>query len=221
MIKVSWSHSLAYAVGLITTDGCLSKDGRHIDLTSKDLEQINNFKKILRLKNKIGFKYPGGDRNKFCYRIQFGDVKFYDFLLSIGLSPHKSKSLSEIVVPDKYFADFLRGYLDGDGFTYSYWDKRWKSSFMLYTGFASASKSHLEWIKSKIKHLYLIEGSIKYAGKSTYELMYAKRSSIILLNKIYYNDKVVCLKRKKFKIDKALGIIRNQAGMLKLVDRHV
>ncbi len=36
---MKWTANLAYAVGLITTDGCLSKDGRHIDLTSKDLEQ--------------------------------------------------------------------------------------------------------------------------------------------------------------------------------------
>lgn len=33
---VKWSPKIAYAVGLITTDGSLSKDGRHIDLTSKD-----------------------------------------------------------------------------------------------------------------------------------------------------------------------------------------
>jgi len=30
-----WSADFAYAVGLLTTDGSLSIDGRHINLTSK------------------------------------------------------------------------------------------------------------------------------------------------------------------------------------------
>lgn len=33
---ITWSPEIAYAVGLLTTDGSLSIDGRHIDFTSKD-----------------------------------------------------------------------------------------------------------------------------------------------------------------------------------------
>lgn len=54
IVKKIWSTELAYAVGLLTTDGNLSKDGKHINLTSKDLDQIKTFKKCLGLKNKIG-----------------------------------------------------------------------------------------------------------------------------------------------------------------------
>lgn len=118
---IRWAPSLAYAIGLITTDGCLSKDGRHIDLTSKDLEQIENFSKILGLKNKVGLKMNGYSSRQY-YRIQFGDVKFYQFLLRIGLTPHKSKTLNSLTVPNKYFRDFLRGLLDGDGHIRTYWD---------------------------------------------------------------------------------------------------
>lgn len=217
---MEWSNNLAYVVGLITTDGSLSKDGRHINLTSKDLEQIQNFAKILNLKNKIGIKSGSYGNQKKYYNFQFGDVKFYRFLLSIGLHPNKTKTLGKIDIPERYFADFLRGHLDGDGYTYSYWDRRWKSSFMLYTGFTSASREHLLWIKQKISELYGIQGALKYNGRSTYQLKYAKKSSISLIGKLYYHSKVVCLKRKKFKIRKALGIISRQAGMLKPVDRH-
>ena len=52
-VITSWSHELAYAVGLIVADGCLSKDGRHIDFTSTDIEQIVLFKECLGIKNKI------------------------------------------------------------------------------------------------------------------------------------------------------------------------
>ena len=205
---------MAYAVGLVTSDGCLSKDGRHIDFTSKDLEQIQNFKSILKIDNKIGLKYRGPDRNRYYPRIQFGDVKFYKFLLSIGLSPRKSKTIEKVRIPRKYFADFLRGYLDGDGYTHSYWDKRWKSSFIIYTGFTSGSLKYIEWLRKEINKFYEIKGFIKHSGRSALALMYAKKESLIILKKMYYNDDVTCLSRKKFKIMKSLGIIEQQAGML-------
>jgi len=63
-----WTADLAYVVGLTTTDGSLSKDGRHIDFTSKDKELIKSFAKILKLKNRIGSKYRGEDHSNFCYR---------------------------------------------------------------------------------------------------------------------------------------------------------
>lgn len=50
---MQWNVNLAYAVGLIASDGCLSKDGRHIDLTSTDIDQIQTFARILKLSNKI------------------------------------------------------------------------------------------------------------------------------------------------------------------------
>lgn len=210
-----WSANLAYAVGLIATDGNLSKDGRHIDLTSKDLEQIENFVKILKLKNKIGIK-TGGFSEKRYYRVQFGDVRLYRFLIKIGLTPNKSKILGKIIISDKYFRDFLRGCLDGDGYNYFYWDPRWKNSFMFYTGFVSGSEAHLRWLNAEIHRLYGLEGKIRF-GQRAYQLKFAKRASLKLMSVMYYSDKVICLKRKHFKINEALGIIHQQAGVAKLV----
>lgn len=201
-----WSSDLAYAVGLITTDGSLSIDGRHINLTSKNREQIETFADILHLNNKIGLKRSSFNPNGTYYQIQFGNIKFYEFLLKIGLTQNKTKTLSSLMIPDTYFADFLRGHLDGDGYTFSYWDKRWENSFMLYTGFISASKSHLDWLNEQIKNLYRIEGRIKYAGKSVYHLIFAKKGSI-------------CLSRKRFKIERALDIMTKCRGA-EMVDRH-
>lgn len=214
---MKWTPKLAYAVGLITTDGCLSKDGRHIDFTSKDLEQIENFIKVLKLSNKIGLKSSGFSQKKY-YRVQFGNIKFYKFLVDIGLTPKKSKTIGKIILPDIFFRDFLRGLLDGDGYNYFYWDPRWKSSFMLYTGFVSASLVHLEWLNNKIERLYNLRGRINYAARA-YQLKFAKNASIKLLGEIYYKRDLICLKRKQFKIEAALDIIRKQAGVLKLVNR--
>lgn len=219
-MNITWSGDLAYAIGLITTDGSLSNDGRHITLVSKDKEQLQNFAKIIKTTAKIAQKKSGYSPDKTYYRLQFSNKNLYLFLISLGLHPNKSKSLQKVAIPDQYFADFVRGCLDGDGFTYSYWDKRWKSSFMLYSGFTSASKDFLTWLSDRIFDLFNIKGRIRFVGKSTYQLAYAKKNTITLMKKIYYDDKITCLTRKKIKIDTALGIIDEQAGMLKLVDRH-
>lgn len=201
-----WSANFAYAIGLITSDGCLSKDGRHIDFTSKDLDQIQTFMKILNLKNKVGLKYSGHSNKKY-FRIQIGNVKFYRFLLTIGLTPAKSKTLGELKIPKRFFIDFLRGCLDGDGYTFSYWDPRWKSSFMLYTGLVSASKVFLDWIYKEIDIKYRLKGKITPTN-GAYQLRYAKVASIKLLSKIYYKKDLFCLKRKYLKIQTALGYNR-------------
>lgn len=209
---------MAYVTGLITTDGSLSIDGRHINLTSKDIDQIKTFIKLLRLKNKIGLKYSSYTGEKKYYQVQFGNIKLYRFLMDIGLTPNKTKILGALKIPDLLLADFLRGHLDGDGYTYSYFDPRWKNSFMLYTGFISASKKHLEWIRERIYSLYGIDGKLRFQGKSTYCLKYAKKSSVLLLRKLYYKKGLPALKRKRFKIQQALAIIHQTAGVGKLVD---
>ncbi|MBI1985058.1 MAG: hypothetical protein HYS60_03085, partial [Candidatus Wildermuthbacteria bacterium] len=93
-IHIGWSPDMAYAVGLITTDGSLSIDGRHINLTSKDKQLIETFKICLNLQNKIGRKGSGTQKEKLYYYIQFGDILFYKWLLKIGLMPNKSKRLN-------------------------------------------------------------------------------------------------------------------------------
>lgn len=202
-----WSPRLAYVIGLLATDGCLLSDGRHIDLTSKDKSQLRNCLKCLGLNNKIGYKTSGPGK-KMYPRIQFGDIVFYRFLLEIGFTPAKSKTLGTLNIPYKYFFDFLRGAFDGDGTFYSYWDPRWKSSFMFYTVFISASRMHINWIRSILFRRLKISGHITHdPRKITYQLKYAKQESLKVLKRMYYNPTLICLKRKRLKIEKALGTI--------------
>lgn len=210
-VKIEWSPEFAYAIGLLTTDGNLSPDRRHLNFTSKDKELIGHFKNCLKLSNKIGRKARGDGKEKKYYVLQFGDVNFYRFLLTIGLTANKSKILGDLEIPDKYFFDFLRGHFDGDGTFYSYWDPRWKSSFMFYTVFISASKEHMDWLRGKLFKFVKIKGHIsKNVNNSAYQLKYAKSESIKLLPKMYYSEYNIRLLRKYLKIKKTLGIIGKQ-----------
>ncbi len=195
---IEWNPDIAYAVGLITTDGNLSSDGRHLELTSKDLEQIHNFRRCLNLTNRVCRK-GSGFCNKKYYRIQFGDVALYQWLTSIGLHPRKTKTLGTLVIPDEYFMDFLRGCFDGDGHSYSFWDRVFPSSFRLYAGFSSASRPFLLWIQSTVKRLLAIDGPIQ-RDRGVYVLRYAKRASIVLLSRMYREPSSIRLSRKWRKV---------------------
>lgn len=215
-VKLKWTPDLAYAIGLIVTDGSLSKDGRHIAFVSNDAEQLETFMQCLGIRVKIGLKPSGFTKNK-CTHIQFGDTLFYKFLLQIGLMPNKSKIIGAVAIPDRFFFDFLRGHLDGDGSFYSYFDPRWKNSYMFYLSFLSASKKHIDWLRQTITRLASIHGHVtKAKNDAVYQLKFAKKETLILLKKIYYSDTIPALTRKKEKIFKAIA---KNAQVLKLVNR--
>lgn len=206
-VKIMWSSNFAYAIGLLATDGNLSKDGRHITFVSKDKEQILNFLAGLNITVPIG-KTVSGYRGTLSSRVQFSDVRFYKFLNSIGLFKAKSKTIGKLKIPHKFFFDFLRGCFDGDGTIYSYWDKRWKSSFMFYISFATASYIFMTWLRDSIYEQIAVFGHVKKDGKGvTYQLTYAKNDSSKILNRMFKNKKALYLSRKRLKINKILAIV--------------
>jgi hypothetical protein len=210
IINEKWTPNLAYAIGLIATDGCLSSDGLLIDLTSKDREQLLNFSKCVGVDFNIGNKW--NQKGDECLRIEFKNRIFYDFLLSIGLTPRKSLTMGKLKIPDEYFFDFLRGCFDGDGCFYSYWDPRWRSSHMFYLEFISASKKHIDWLKEKLKSEIKVIGHVTTAVRKNtyYQLKYAKKEALEVIKKMYYTPRVVCLSRKRIKIEKALKVEKQQ-----------
>ena len=216
-----WSSQLAYSVGLMASDGCLQKDGRHLDLTSVDMDQLQNFSKALGRAFHIGQKKSGPQ--SFGYRIQFGDVAYYDFLLRVGLTPAKSKTLGALCIPEQFYADFLRGLFDGDGTCYAYMDPRWRSSYMFYVGFTSASMPFLEYLQATNKALAdVTEGSIRH-GARAHTLVYAKADSYKLADFMYHEAGLLALSRKKIKLEGFIqtdraAIITRQARVVKLVN---
>ncbi len=193
-VKIGWSSEFSYAIGLITTDGNLSPDGRHLELTSNDLDQLIAFKECLNIKNKIGYKFSGYAGTKTA-RIQFGDVSFYKFLLDIGLTPNKSKTLKELNIPDYFFFDFLRGCIDGDGSIDVHKHKE-SRHLQLKIRLFSASLPFLDWVQNKVQALTSVEGGWIRKNGGIYALEYGKADSIKVMKLMYYPGFGFCLKRK-------------------------
>ncbi len=206
-VNIEWSTDFAYAVGLLTADGNLSPDGRHLNLTSKDREMVTNFKNCLKLENKIGRKSRGGNmEEKRYYVLQFGDKNFYDFLLDVGLMPNKSNRLLQLKIPDDYFGDFLRGYFDGDGSVSAH--KHPESRHLqLRVRFASGSVSFLGWLKKKIESNSVVQGGWIMRSRGAYQLSYGKEDSIKLLKFMYNGNGSCSLTRKRSRAQLLLNLL--------------
>ncbi len=200
-----WTPDIAYAAGLIATDGNLSKKRGRIAITSKDADLLDLLRRRLRID--AGIKPHQGGYGTACHHLAWSDRRFYDWLLDIGLTPAKSLTLGPLAVPDDYFADFFRGCIDGDGSIVSYVDRynTLKSPSYVYTrlyvAIVSASFRFIEWLRARIRELASVQGAIDVRTSSgrhdIWRLRYAKRESLAVLRWVYYAEDVICLARKR------------------------
>jgi hypothetical protein len=209
----TWTAELAYVVGLITTDGCLSNNGRTIALTSKDRDLLEVVRLLLHGRGSIGQNDNG--RGQGCFKYQLTSRRLYLWLSEIGLMPAKSLRLDELAVPDEVFPDFLRGCIDGDGSIVTYRDhyNARKSPKYVYDRFyvsvVSASRPFLEWMRCSVKRLRGLSGHLTVRRIPQHHdlwcLRYAKRESVSLLRWVYYAPDVPALRRKRERADRALA----------------
>src|SRR5213594_1039583 len=199
---------MAYAVGLLATDGCLSSDRRHIILTSRDRDLVETYLRCLG--RPLRWTVGRTRRGAHAYYAQFSDVAFYDWLLSIGLTPKKSLTLGAIDVPDCYLVPLARGLLDGDGSISVFRDRPTRLKYpdyiyeRLWVFFLSASRFHIDWLRDRLRtttglHGY-VERIVRKKRRDLFRLKYGKRESIILLRSLYSDPNAPCLdwKRRKW-----------------------
>lgn len=180
-----------YLVGLIATDGNLSIDGRHIVITSKDIDFLEQIKTTLGLSNKITMKARDRSTEKKYGVLSLGDVQLYKYLLQLGLTPRKSLTLGALSIPSAYFKDFFRGVIDGDGNIrkwihptnhYEQWELR------IY----SASLDFITWLEKSSKTILGCNGVIIHnhpVGKNEmHVLKFGKMAARHILNHIYYKN---------------------------------
>lgn len=208
-----WSPEVAWAVGVVATDGNLGRDERHLTVTSKDSDFLETVRECLGVRAAVT-RYSNGP-NRFICRLQWSDRELHAWLRRIGLTPAKSLTLGPLAVPDEYFADFFRGCLDGDGTVLVYIDRYHVAKserYMyerLYVSLVSASRPFVEWIQITIQKLLGVRGTILNSGgrrpRPLWRLRYAKAESIRLLGWMYYAPNIPCLARKRAKAGRFLS----------------
>jgi methionine salvage enolase-phosphatase E1 len=138
------------------------------------------------------------------------------------LFPAKTYTIGAIEVQNKFFKDFLRGHLDGDGNIQTYIDTRGTYKERVYTNyrvfvrFISASKKHILWLHKKIKELSPVSGAVvctKPKNKNCvpiWGIKFGKHESIQLLKWIYYKKNLPTLLRKRESAEEVIKRVRNE-----------
>lgn len=226
--KISVSN-LWYLVGLITSDGYLSPDGRHVDITAKDYKFLYELKKVTGINNRIGVKNNGTKRK--TYRIQVSNKAFYRFLISLGLKTKKSLDIKKIEVPNQRFNDFLRGLIDGDGNIRRWIHPRNRCEqwvLRIYSG----SEPFVAWLEEKIEEFFSVKGKIHFdKGKSThgcYILKYGKMAAKAIFKNCYHKNSFGMARKRRLAykcINSSIGwtkskTVTSYAGVLELADNR-
>lgn len=207
----SWSSQMAYVLGFIFADGAIEdvqKSSRtcyiSIITSKKDLnilEQIktamssshNLYKRRPRIEGFPGQKfYKSAER--FVFRI--GSKIIYNDLLSLGVTPRKSLTISFPNIPLEFLSHFIRGYFDGDGCLHLI---KGKYPRLIFT---SGSNKFLEGLSEALTFVLQIPKKATYSqlqesGNLCYHLHYNTKFSSKILEFMYKDlGKAPYLKRK-------------------------
>lgn len=201
----NWSSDMAYVSGFFSADGYITVNRRGgqfwcIQITDKKL--LEQIRKAVKSGHKISTR-SGSENESVLYRLQIGSIEMCNDLRKLGLRERKTKNLVAPNVPDKYFADFVRGYFDGDG---SVWvgfihKERINRLLAIRTVFTSCSKRFLEILKSKLEKNQITDGVLRKEKGNYCRLTYSIHGSLKLYE-FMYNHKVkdfdgLYLNRKK------------------------
>lgn len=185
----TWSHNMAYVLGLWFADGCIY-GGKMFDITlhKRDKYILKQIAKELQYEGNL---YDCVDRQ--AARLNFSCVTIYNDIKTLGGTEQKSNTINFPNVPKEYLPDFIRGYFDGDGCIMNLKNNRINSAF------TSGSKKFLDTLLKILKEEAGVEGG-SY-DPSCVSLKFGKKDSIKIGRYIYKNNPELFLfrKREKFK----------------------
>lgn len=179
----------AYWLGFLYADGSVRKDRNEItlDLQEQDKKTIEDFHNYCNNKNSI--RIHNITRNGKIYTSYvsgFSNAQVKENLINLGCVPKKSLILTfptEQQVPQEFIYDFVRGYIDGDGYIQYDYEKHRYRIIILGTK---------EFLQGLIQRLGLFEYySISQDKNSNiYTLTVSNKENVFnLLNKLYENSK--------------------------------
>lgn len=202
----------AYWLGLMFSDGWVRSDVNKIGLGSTDESLILAFKDFVGKDNAITVKEKDyavgkkiGDKiiksSKPFYTYSFSSKITKEDLISLGCVPNKSKILqcpSVGQVPDKLFRHFLRGCIDGDGWT------QWDDNKKRYRVGLCGNQHFLEVLLTRAKILHY--GIFRQDnGSNVYRFDVEKKELVRKILDYLYSDSIIYLDRKQTHYLNSLG----------------
>lgn len=207
---------MSYILGYITADGCIvvSKDRKKhplsLNITSAEKRHLYRIRKALNSHHKIGKKTGGS--NSVGFQIQIRNPTLTNDLITLGILPRKTYNLEPIKVPDAHFADFVRGFFDGDGTVYLY---KVNGVIQIKAKFVSTSLPFITNFSQRLcENIGILPKSIHYIVDKNgikmpkYEFDLYIDDCEKLAKFMYTNNLNLCLPRKRRIFEKWISIER-------------
>lgn len=181
-----WSPEMAYVLGLIVTDGCISEAGT-VSLSMNDLELLKKVKEVIRSEHNITpSKHQSG-----LYCFSFTREKLARDLNKLGVVPRKSLIVEFPDVPREHLPDFIRGVFDGDGSVYfEPRSPKYPVRSKLRSKFVSSSKQFIEGLHMALESLGMPKRKIyqqKTKNAWSYSFVFCHKDNMRLFEILYKN----------------------------------
>ena len=209
---------MAYVLGFLAADGSVSlkENVLKITLSQKDRELLEQIKKELEYTGEIKDAITSKGFDISTLRITCREYK--QDLQKYNIVPQKTYTFSfPTILNEKYWIDFIRGYWDGDGTICTSGKEAIRASLCGY------KKDFLEFVLSYLEKKYQIPKVAIRQRNNTYYFQYSNNSTILLYKALYYENNVMCMKRKKEKFDLlcADNNLSTRQRVLKLKDEKI
>lgn len=201
-----WNSKMAYILGFTFADGSLSKRTVEWVVQKKDKEILE------RINSSMNSNYPiKVVQNGQAVRLRVSNPKIVNHLGKFKLNITKRKRRFPNV-PNKYLRDFIRGFLDGDG-----WISLRKGRLEIIVGLTSSSYEFLKELVSKLNQKVKLsvnnlrtKRKIQKNGKISriYQIDWYSKNAIEVINFLYdgLESSDLYLKRKFIRRMEAMEI---------------
>ena len=204
------NRNMAYILGLIASDGNVSKKENQISiqLLSKDRNILEKIKDVTSSSRPLDqyVTRDGKDTTKFVVH----SAEWKKDLAKYGIAPAKTFNLSPpFFLHPFYKIDYIRGYFDGDG-CITFGEHSTSPSWSI----VGASYPVISWIRETLATDYgiitksIIESTLP-TGKKIYRIVYYGFKKNESIYNILYTDSPLFLQRKKEKFQTILNAPRD------------
>ncbi|WML44503.1 LAGLIDADG family homing endonuclease [Neobacillus sp. PS3-40] len=177
---LTWSHEMAWVLGLVITDGYISdrKSVRYLSITQKDIPILKAISRYMDLD--FSLIKPGKTRT--TPTIMINSLKIINDLSVLGITTKKSHIVPFPDVPKEFLPSFIRGVIDGDGWVQDrgYVMNVTTASIKFANGLLSVFQS---WsLKSEIT------SEKTKTGSNVYRVWVKGKKDIVILSEVIYKN---------------------------------
>lgn len=199
----------AYFLGLIYSDGCISRTSLRLSLQEEDGYILDKFLKVIESESKLYDVIPKKESHKNQKLVSISNIKLVNDLFKLGVTKKKSLTIkfpNDEQVPEEFLNHFIRGIFDGDGSVFKY-ERLINGKKYIESGVSIISSNN--FIKGLSNTLNFGNTYITNNGKNSY-LSFKKKIDLIKIFNYLYKDSTIHLTRKYSKFLEILDIIENK-----------